>query len=173
MRGRAPQSNWPTAGIQVVSLVGDPDTPEAGYQATIGATQIRHLHDLGHHRVAFAGTDEVDLDPFRAGREAGVRATAHELGLPAPVAARLATDGSDAAATVQRWHGDGVTAVAAYNDDVAFVVLHGIRTAGLACPGDMAVIGMDAEKNGLVSAPRSRRSSPTWPHGPNSPRQSF
>lgn len=32
----------------------------------------------------------------------------------------------------------------------AFVVVHGIRTADLACPRDLAVIGMDEEKNGLV-----------------------
>jgi DNA-binding LacI/PurR family transcriptional regulator len=142
-----------TAGIRVVSPLGDSNTPGFGYQGTIGATQVRHLHDLGHRRIAFAGTDEVGLEPFRVGREAGVRAAAHELGLPEPLVATFATDGSDAASIVRGWHRDGATAVAAYNDDVAFVVLHGIRAAGLACPRDMAVIGMDAEKSGLVSAP--------------------
>ncbi|MFB7336050.1 LacI family DNA-binding transcriptional regulator [Streptomyces adustus] len=141
------------AGIRVLSPLSDPGAAGYGYQNTIGATQLRHLHDLGHRTIAFAGTDETGLEPFRAGREAGVRATARELGLPEPHEARLAADGSDAAAIVQDWHRDGVTAVAAYNDDVAFVVLHGIRTAGLTCPHDMAVIGMDGEKNGLVSAP--------------------
>jgi DNA-binding LacI/PurR family transcriptional regulator len=142
-----------TAGIRVVSPLLDPDAAGFGHQDMIGAAQLRHLHDLGHHRIAFAGTDEVDLEPFRVGREAGVRAAAYELGLPEPLAATLATDGSDAATIVSGWHRNGVTAVAAYNDEVAFVVLHGIRTAGLACPRDIAVIGMDAEKNGLVSAP--------------------
>ncbi|MFI0966608.1 LacI family DNA-binding transcriptional regulator [Streptomyces sp. NPDC021080] len=141
------------AGVRVVSSLSDPDAPGFGYQNTIGAMQLRHLHDLGHREIAFAGTDEIGLEPFRAGREAGVRATARELGLPEPREARLAADGSDAATIVQGWHREGVTAVVAYNDDVAFVVLHGIRTAGLACPHDMAVIGMDGEKNGLVSAP--------------------
>jgi DNA-binding LacI/PurR family transcriptional regulator len=141
------------AGIRVISLLNGPDTPGFDYQATIGATQLRHLHDLGHRAVAFAGTDQVGLEPFRVGRQAGVRAAAHELGLPEPLTARFATDGSDAAAIIQGWHRDGVTAVAAYDDDVALVVLHGIRTAGLVCPRDLAVIGMDAEKNGLVSAP--------------------
>jgi DNA-binding LacI/PurR family transcriptional regulator len=142
-----------TAGIRVVSPLGDANTPGYNFQGMVGATQLRHLYALGHRRVAFAGTDEVGLGPFRVGREAGVRAAAHELGLPEPLAATVATDGSDAAAIVADWHRDGATAVAAYNDDVAFVVLHGIRTAGLACPRDLAVIGMDAEKNGLVSAP--------------------
>ncbi|MFD8735917.1 LacI family DNA-binding transcriptional regulator [Streptomyces sp. NPDC059618] len=141
------------AGIRVLSPLSDPGAAGYGYQNTIGATQLRHLHDLGHRAIAFAGTDETGLEPFRAGREAGVRAMARELGLPEPREARLAADGSDAAAIVRGWHRDGVTAVAAYNDDVAFVVLHGIRAAGLACPHDMAVIGMDGEKNGLVSAP--------------------
>jgi DNA-binding LacI/PurR family transcriptional regulator len=142
-----------SAGIRVLSPLGDPGSPGFGYQNTMGAIQLRHLHDLGHRRVAFAGTDEAGLEAFRAGREAGVRDAASELGMPEPLAATFSTDGSDAAAIVQRWHHDGVTAVAAYNDDVAFVVLHGIRTAGLACPRDIAVIGMDGETGGLVSAP--------------------
>jgi DNA-binding LacI/PurR family transcriptional regulator len=142
-----------SVGIRVVSPLGDPHAPGFGYQGTIGATQLRHLHSLGHCCIAFAGTDEVGLEPFRVGREAGVRTAAHEFGLPEPLAATFATDGSNAAAIVSGWHRDGVTAVVGYNDDVALVVLHGIRTAGLACPRDMAVIGMDGEKSGLVSAP--------------------
>jgi len=141
------------AGIRVVSSLGEPDTPGFGFQDAVGSMQVRHLHALGHRRIAFAGSDVAGLEPFRVGREAGVRATAADLGLPEPVVESFATDGSDAAAIVRRWHDDGVTAVAAYNDDVAFVVLHGIRTAGLSCPRDLAVIGMDGERGGLVSAP--------------------
>ncbi len=141
------------AGIRIVSSLVDIGTAGVGIQEAIGATQVRHMHDEGHRRIAFAATDEVGLSPFRVGREAGVRGATRELGLPAPVVATFATDGSDAAAIVGGWHHDGVTAVAAYNDDVAFVVLHGIRTAGLTCPDDMAVMGMDAEGAGFVSAP--------------------
>lgn len=141
------------AGIRVVSSLGDAGMSGTGFQGAIGAMQVRHLHEAGHRRLAYAQSDESGLEPFQVGREAGVRAAAQELDLPEPVAARFATDGHDAAEIIAAWHREGVTAVAAYNDDVGLVVLHGIRTAGLACPADMAVIGMDDEKVGLVSAP--------------------
>jgi DNA-binding LacI/PurR family transcriptional regulator len=140
-------------GIRVLGSLSEPGTPAGGLQHAVGATQVRHLHDLGHRRIAFAGTDQAGLEPFRSGREAGVRDAAREIGLPEPVSGTFASDGTDAAAIIEDWHRRGVSAVAAYNDDVALVVLHGIRTAGLSCPGDMAVIGMDGERSGLVSAP--------------------
>lgn len=141
------------AGIRVVPTVSGPNTVGFGFQDAVGETQVRHLYDLGHRRIAFAGSDVSGLEPFRVGREAGVRAAAARLGLPEPDAESFATDGSDAATIVRRWCDAGVTGVAAYNDDVALVVLHGIRVAGLSCPDDLAVIGMDGERGGLVSAP--------------------
>ncbi len=48
---------------------------------------------------------------------------------------------------------DGVTAVCADSDETAMVVLHGIRQAGLRCPQDLAVMGVDARPLGAVSAP--------------------
>jgi DNA-binding LacI/PurR family transcriptional regulator len=48
---------------------------------------------------------------------------------------------------------DGVTAVCAQSDETAFVVLHGIRRAGLRCPEDLAVMGVVAGTLGAVSGP--------------------
>ena len=49
-----------------------------------------------------------------------------------------------------------MTAVAAYNDEVAITVLAGIRRAGLRCPDDLAVIGMDEMAiNGSMEPPLS------------------
>ena len=59
----------------------------------------------------------------------------------------------NAAVVVRRWVGDGVTAVCAQSDEIACLVLYGIREAGLACPADLAVIGVDANPMGEISSP--------------------
>ena len=46
----------------------------------------------------------------------------------------------------------GVELKVATNGD-ALVCLHGVRQAGLLCPGDLAVMGVDATALGAVSAP--------------------
>jgi DNA-binding LacI/PurR family transcriptional regulator len=46
-----------------------------------------------------------------------------------------------------------VTAVCAQSDEIACLVLYGIHAAGLRCPGDLAVIGVDASPMGVVSTP--------------------
>ena len=73
--------------------------------------------------------------------------------LPEIVTAAVAADGSDAAAVVSQWVRSGVTAVCAQSDETALVVLHGIREAGLRCPQDLAVMGVDAIPLGAVSGP--------------------
>jgi DNA-binding LacI/PurR family transcriptional regulator len=47
----------------------------------------------------------------------------------------------------------GVTAVAAFDDDVALRVLAAMRPAGLSAPGDLAVIGFDDNGYGTLSSP--------------------
>jgi DNA-binding LacI/PurR family transcriptional regulator len=54
---------------------------------------------------------------------------------------------------VTAWVRDGITAVCAQSDDVACLVLYGIREAGLRCPADLAVIGVDAAPIGALSSP--------------------
>jgi DNA-binding LacI/PurR family transcriptional regulator len=57
-------------------------------------------------------------------------------------------DATKAADAVRRWHAAGVTAICAYNDEVALAVLAGIRAADTASPAlaprvCLAVIGAD------------------------------
>jgi DNA-binding LacI/PurR family transcriptional regulator len=47
-----------------------------------------------------------------------------------------------------------VTAVAAYDDDVALRVPAAMWPAGLYAPGDLAVIGFDDNGYGVLSTPR-------------------
>jgi DNA-binding LacI/PurR family transcriptional regulator len=62
--------------------------------------------------------------------------------------------GTEAAAALHALRAaDGVTAVAAFDDDVALRVLAAMRAAGLSAPGDLAVIGFDDNGYGALSTP--------------------
>ena len=118
-----------------------------------GVMWVDHLVARGHRQLVFVYTDDMPLRALGDYWLDGVRAALAGRGLPDPVIDTVRADGSDAAARVRNWVDAGVTAVCAQSDEVAFVVLHGIRTTGLACPQDLAVLGVDANPLGAVSAP--------------------
>ncbi|BCI54424.1 LacI family transcriptional regulator [Mycolicibacterium litorale] len=120
---------------------------------SIGELRIGHLVERGHRRLAFAYSDVDKLRPLGDYWLAGLQVAARDRGLPELVVGTLATDGGDAAAVVSGWVGQGVTAVCAQSDETAFVALHGLREAGLRCPADLAVMGVDARPLGAVSGP--------------------
>jgi DNA-binding LacI/PurR family transcriptional regulator len=120
---------------------------------SIGALRVSHLMARGHRRLAFAGADTPALRPLGEYWLEGLRVAAAEQGLPELPVALFASDGSNAAQQVKAWVKDGVTAVCTQSDETAFVVLHGVREAGLRCPEDLAVMGVDASVLGAVSAP--------------------
>ena len=108
-----------------------------------GSLRVGHLVGQGHSVMAYADTAEPGLHAVAQPRSGAATVACRNLGLPDPLYAQLELDGRDAEAVVQRWVDAGVTAVIAYNDEVAIAVLAGIRRAGLRCPQDLAVIGMD------------------------------
>ena len=121
-----------------------------------GSIQVEHLAHLGHTRIAYADTTDSGLGMLAQIRHDLVAVACTERGLPAPAYGRINLDGAGAAEIVKRWANDGVTAVAAYNDEVAVAVLAGIRRAGLGCPQDIAVIGVDDMSiNGSMEPPLS------------------
>jgi DNA-binding LacI/PurR family transcriptional regulator len=73
----------------------------------------------------------------------GVRQGCAELGLEPPIVREVPLDTGKAAAAAGEWRGAAVTGVCAYNDEIAFALLAGMRAAGLTAPGDLAVIGVD------------------------------
>ncbi|WP_199421522.1 LacI family DNA-binding transcriptional regulator [Actinotalea solisilvae] len=133
------------AGIQVVSTMVEPDNPRAfaADQANIGRLQVDHLVERGHRVVGHAAPVDPRLVDFAGPRVEGVRAACAAAGLAAPVVADVELTVASATEAVRRWQAAGVTAVAAYNDEVALAVLAGVRAAGLTCPDDIAVIGVD------------------------------
>jgi len=134
------------AGIRVVSFAaGAPGI-------SVGSLQVDYLQQQGHSRLAFA--DVVDSHSFGVlPRRTEVIEACAAAGFLEPLADEVARDGVGAADLVAQWHRAGVTAVCAYNDEVAIAVLFGIREAGLRCPEDIAVIGCDDIPAAAVAYP--------------------
>ena len=120
---------------------------------SVGELRVEHLAKRGHRQLAFAYSDVAKLRPLGDYWIAGDRAAAQQRSLPELIVDTIAADGSDAAQVVADWVSRGVTAVCAQSDETAFAVLHGIRQAGLRCPADLAVIGVDATPLAALSAP--------------------
>jgi DNA-binding LacI/PurR family transcriptional regulator len=128
--------------ITIASLPSGRGQALAGGDRT-GWIQVEHLAERGHTKLAFADTTEAGLEALASSRREGVVDACRERGLSAPAYEQFALDGRDAELKVRAWAEAGVTAVAAYNDEVAITVLAAIRRAGLRCPQDLAVIGVD------------------------------
>lgn len=134
-------------GVPVVGLALD---GEAGHvtrisQHRVGRIQAAHLADRGHTRLAYA----VSVDPLTApiwrGRLEGVRAECAARGLPDPFVVDLALHPGAAERTVRRLldRTPPVTAVCAYDDEVAFAILTGMGAVGVSAPDGLAVIGVE------------------------------
>lgn len=146
------------AGIQVVGSALDENTHPGTFSAPqtgIGQLQVEHLVERGHRVVAYAAPSDHRLAAFADRRLAGVVLACEKLGLPAPQVRAVDLDVSSAADAVRHWRSgaEPVTAVAAYNDEVALAVLSGLRAEGLRTPQDVAVIGVDDIPAARLAAP--------------------
>ncbi|WP_067819804.1 LacI family DNA-binding transcriptional regulator [Actinomadura kijaniata] len=105
--------------------------------------QIEHLHERGHRRVGFAASGDRRVALMSQGRAAAARQAADRLGLDV-LDIRPVEHGDDSIAeAVRAWHHEGVTGVAAFNDDIAAMIVAAALRAGLSVPADLAVIGHD------------------------------
>ncbi|MER5428516.1 LacI family DNA-binding transcriptional regulator [Streptomyces sp. NPDC002588] len=125
---------------------------ENGFAAN-AALQIGHLAERGHTRIAMALPDhEFPLTEARLGF---AREAARRLGLP-PLAhfvvPRPREAGAAAVETFLAAHAD-VTALAAFDDDIALRSLTALRDLGRRVPEDVAVIGFDETEYGSLSTP--------------------
>jgi DNA-binding LacI/PurR family transcriptional regulator len=127
----------------VTKIFPDPTGPKAVGTTAGTALQVAHLHDLGHQHLAFAGTPDPRLAALNEARLATARQTAERLGLGDVAARTVDHRDATAAQAVRDWHDAGVTAVVAYNDDVAATVAGAATRSGLSVPGDLAVAGHD------------------------------
>ena len=112
-------------------------------QQLVGRLQAVHLTAGGHTRIGYAYPDDERVRIFADPRLDGAREACAELGLAEPVVCTVPLDPVAAADAIGHWRASGVTAVCAYNDEVALAVLAGMRRTGLAAPGGLAVVGVD------------------------------
>ncbi|OBF23859.1 LacI family DNA-binding transcriptional regulator [Mycobacterium sp. ACS4331] len=117
----------------------------------VGELRVDHLTARGHRRLAFAYTGVSRWLPLGDYWLTGTTEATRRRGLPDPVVGSVRAE--TAATVVAEWHRVGITAVCAQSDETAFVVLHGVRLAGLRCPDDLAVMGVDATPTAEVSSP--------------------
>jgi len=118
---------------------------------SVGEVRIEHLASRGHQEIAFAYTGIARWRALGDYWLDGIVRAARARDLPPIRLAEVTQD--NAAEVVTNWVHDGVTAVCAQSDEIACLVLYGIREAGLRCPGDLAVIGVDATPMGALSSP--------------------
>jgi DNA-binding LacI/PurR family transcriptional regulator len=143
-RSAVDAANVPYIEIGTLPALGDP-------HLSVGAIRVEHLVSRGHRKIAFAYTGIAKWHALGDFWLEGVAHSARAHGLP-PVAVDDVT-ADNAVDAVSRWVADGVTAVCAQSDEVAHLLLYGIREAGLRCPADLAVIGVDATPMGQISSP--------------------
>ncbi|MBB2914353.1 DNA-binding LacI/PurR family transcriptional regulator [Streptosporangium becharense] len=141
----AERASMLTGGItKIIPQLQQERTALASPTLTAGThLQIEYLHEQGHRRLGFATSVNERFSVLSQGRAEAARQAADRLGVDLldvrPVDHR---DGSVARA-VQEWSAKGVTAVAAFNDDIAAMTVAATLRAGLSVPGDLAVIGHD------------------------------
>ena len=124
------------------------------------AAQVGYLAARGHERIALALPSRDT--PLRAVRQRFADHAAAAAGLPPLVPFTVpgpgsatrssATGAADSLGTLLDRPGP-VTAVAAFDDDVALRVLAAMRSLGLSAPGDLAVIGFDDNGYGALTSP--------------------
>ena len=123
-----------------------------GLAAHVSA-QIGYLAGRGHTRIAYALPDRET--PLRAVRLRFADLAAERLGLSpvAPFSIPVSRTGAADSLAEFRAARPAVTAVAAFDDDVALRVLAAMRDLSLAAPGDLAVIGFDDNGYGALATP--------------------
>jgi DNA-binding LacI/PurR family transcriptional regulator len=114
-------------------------------QQRIGRLQVEHLAAAGHRRLGYAFPDDSRVLSFAEPRLDGVRHACADLGLDAPIVRTVPLEVAGAVDAIQAWRAEApaVTAVCAYNDEVALALLAGLRPLGLGAPDDLAVVGVD------------------------------
>jgi DNA-binding LacI/PurR family transcriptional regulator len=116
------------------------------------AAQVGYLAERGHTGIALAFGDSDT--PLRAVRRRFADQAAAALGLPPVVPVTVPRD-LVSAGYLRSFAAEhrAVTAVAAFDDDVALRVLAAMRELGLSAPGDLAVIGFDDNGYGALVTP--------------------
>jgi LacI family transcriptional regulator len=146
-RDRATLRQFSRRGVPVVMTmrwISNLDLPRvANDDLRGGALAAQHLIGLGHRRIAQLH-GPTDIESFLE-RGSGFRDTAHRVGLE-PITQESATQGivSEGRRLMRlllRSAAEPPTGVFAHNDLMAIGAIEALAERGLACPGDVSIIG--------------------------------
>ena len=145
------------SGARAVITLGPRPVPGAHAlvmdQREVGARAVGHLLARGRRRIGVVVPEEPALGPFAEPRLAGARHTAHGHGAhiePLP----LRYEEESAARLAAAWHGLGLDAVFAYDDEYAMLLMRALQDAGVDVPRETALIGADDLMTGRLLRPR-------------------
>ncbi|WP_235515574.1 LacI family DNA-binding transcriptional regulator [Curtobacterium sp. Leaf183] len=146
-----------TASVPVVLLdaPGGPDAVNYDLSAGVSAL-VSHLALAGHRRVAYLdGTSRATTFALRRSMFEQACAEADISLTPMSASADLTIDAAASAVdgVVDAWLADGVTAVVAAADTLAYGVLRVASARGIAVPAALAVAGFDDLPSSSVTAP--------------------
>ncbi len=141
------------AGVE--RIIPDPDTASGErYDEGGPRLQVEHLRALGHERLGFARPADPRLADLADAREAAATEASANAGIEAPSTLRMNPMGSELDPPVREWLAEGITAVVAFNDDVACAIIGAAQRAGIAVPEDLSVAGHDDTPLTTMMEPR-------------------
>jgi LacI family transcriptional regulator len=115
------------------------------------AEALGHLAVLGHTRLAYLGGPSGS---WAAGeRRTAVRRTSRASGLEVVELSAAEPTFEATAAVVPQVVESGVTAVLAFNDQMALGILAGLTNLGISVPGDISLVGFDDVPMAAMVAP--------------------
>lgn len=136
-------------GVQVVVSLAGSDAigrwVTGPREDEIARLQVATMTRAGHRRLGYAAPDDDRMAGAARLRERALQLACAEAGLVEPVAVRVPHDPAGAAEAVATWRAvdPPVTGICAHDGTAALAVLAGARGAGLAVPGDLAVVGVN------------------------------
>ncbi|WP_405976217.1 LacI family transcriptional regulator [Streptomyces sp. NBC_00988] len=135
-------------------IVADAETSLDAFSAQADVP-VRYLVDRGHRHLAAVMPDTPELQALAGLRGRLIRQATHAAGLPDCPTLVLPGGLGAAEERLRAFRTDhpDVTAVLAYNDDLALVMLAAMRNMGLRAPGDLAVVGFDDTPHGALFSP--------------------
>ncbi|MFJ9248535.1 LacI family DNA-binding transcriptional regulator [Streptomyces sp. NPDC101776] len=135
-------------------IVADAETTPDAFSAQADVP-VKYLVGRGHRHLATAMPDTPELQALAGLRGRLIRQATHAAGLadcPTLVLPSSLGAAEERLGAFRAAHPE-VTAVLAYNDDLALVMLAAMRNMGLRAPGDLAVIGFDDTPHGALFSP--------------------
>lgn len=130
--------------VEVTAIArDDPSALSLSQEERVGELQSDLLLRLGHRRLAYALPADGRLERYWSLRLAGVKHAVSEHADASLEVSELGDDRDEVRQAVRAWTRSGVTAVCAYNDEIALAVLGAAAAEGLGVPGDLAVVGVD------------------------------